>query len=56
MVLHLFASGRMGQRLTRFSLMDQTRISAGGSQTGGNPGALWEFPGAPLGSGPVLAR
>ena len=47
----------MGQRLTRLSLMDQTRISAGGSQTGGNPGALWaERPGAPVGSGPLLAR
>jgi hypothetical protein len=55
-VLHLLASGRMGQRLTRLSLMDQTRISAGGSQTGGDPGALWQGAGAPVGSGPLLAR
>ena len=47
----------MGQRLTRLSLMDQTRTSAGGSHTGGDPGALWaERPGAPMGDDPVLAR
>ena len=47
----------MGQRLTRLGLMDQTRISAGGSQTGGNPvGAVGGMPGAPLGDDPVLAR
>ena len=46
----------MGQRLTRLGLRDQTRMTAGGSQTGGYPGALWRDSGAPLGSDPVLAR
>jgi hypothetical protein len=46
----------MGQRLTRLGLMDQTRKPAGGSQTGGNPGTLWDEPGAPVGKDPVLAR
>jgi hypothetical protein len=46
----------MGQHLTRLGLMDQTRTTAGGSQTGGNPGAHGGKPGAPLGIDPVLAR
>ena len=35
----ILASGRMGQRLIRLGLRDQTRKTAGGSQTGGYPGA-----------------
>jgi hypothetical protein len=47
----------MGQRLTRLSLSDQTRTSAGGSQTGGNPvGAVGWSPARPWAMICVLAR
>jgi hypothetical protein len=46
----------MGQRLTRLSLMDQSRNTEGGSQTLWYPETLWGDPVRFAGSDPLLAR